>query len=326
MKLVYYSLSMSGDEYDNNRVFQLINSIKSLRKFNSSIRVQLHLFGELPPSIVEKLVRLNVHIVPFESYTTLIEQSFAGVGKWLSRYPVMHKFLTMQTFIREKLDQVLYLDSDTYINADINILFNKYNEADLYAREEPGCRLSKIGYHPDYLNEEKLFELATQQGCNYVAPFNSGVVLMNQDVWKRMLDHSNKYIGYVAGCSLWIEQKINKSDVTYMGYQFRTNFPDLNYLHDHKSELSKYLESIDPMPFPSVNYWIKEQVALWLTLGRIEDVAIDYFHMNDVLQGGEELNAPGQLKMPVVSHYFSHNTRAFLDAVNANSSLYRKPG
>jgi hypothetical protein len=316
MRLVYYSLLLPENSYNKVRINQLIGSVQSLRKFNSSIRVQVHLIGELPESALAKLKSFNVHIINFQPYADLIEQHLPGCGLWLSRYPVMHKFLTMNALQQFNPAQALYLDSDTYILGDIERLFDNYSDAHIYAREEPGSRNSPIGYHPDYLDEDKLFALEAELNCSKVEPFNTGVLLMNKNIWAQLLCLAREYLMHIARFSIWMEGK----------EQSRNASPDVVYLTRNKSNLCDVIEKLPPLPFPSSNFWIKEQVALWLSVGSIKNISTGTFELDHVLQGGEELRAPGQLLMPIVSHYYTKNTTLFIETIQSTRfhTLYRE--
>ena len=57
--------------------------------------------------------------------------------------------------------------------------------------------------------------------------------------------------------------------------------------------------------FPSKNPWIIEEVALWLTLGRLSWLTHDILSRQDVVQGSEYSSQAGYL----LAHYFSRNER-----------------
>jgi hypothetical protein len=57
------------------------------------------------------------------------------------------------------------------------------------------------------------------------------------------------------------------------------------------------------LPFPCRNAWLLEEIAVWLTLGRIAGLAHDVLHRSDSTQNGECLAWRGN--PPVVAHYFS---------------------
>ena len=63
---------------------------------------------------------------------------------------------------------------------------------------------------------------------------------------------------------------------------------------------------VEDLPFPSSNFWILEQVALWLTMGHVPGFTHGHLSRDHVLQGGEQNEAC------VVHHYFGVNKNAFL--------------
>lgn len=313
MKVVYYSLFLTGQKSDELRIFQLTTSVQSLRQHNMSIPVRLHLLGELPAGVVSLLDRLSVDVVEFPTYREMIDKQVPGLGEWLELYPVMHKFLTMEALLDTPWEQVLYLDSDTYIHSDVEKLFAHYTGMDLYAREEPGSRLSPLGYHKDYLDEDRLYELAKGEACQPVRPFNSGVVLFNMELWRRLLDVSRDYVRFIIRMSLWME-----SNGPGPG-----KLPDIDYLRENRLLLARYLDGLVPLQFPGSNYWIKEQMSLWLSVGKVEGAQAGFLDRKHVLQGCEEVQAEGILERPIISHYYSQNTRAFLVRVSSGK-LYRE--
>jgi hypothetical protein len=98
--------------------------------------------------------------------------------------------------------------------------------------------------------------------------------------------------------------------------------PDIYYLRRHKSDLAAYLKDLKPMQFPGSNYWIKEEMALWLTVGKIDPVKLGCFGKRYVLQGCEEIIKECAFAKPVVSHYYSNNTQLFFEKLNTIS--YKK--
>ncbi len=60
---------------------------------------------------------------------------------------------------------------------------------------------------------------------------------------------------------------------------------------------------------PTQNVWIKDEVALWLTLARMPQVRVGLFSRHDVLQGPEYQQVG--LSTHLVAHYFSVNEESF---------------
>ena len=226
-------------------------------------------------------------------------------------YPVMHKFLTMNSLSDNPQDQVLYLDSDTYVHCDIEGLFESHSELDLYAREEPGTKRSHLDYQKNYVDEDRLYEIAEIESCQPIFPFNTGVVLYNNGMWKRLLEFTQEYLEYIARFSMWMEAR---------GFGLYDH-PDIYYFRRHKSDLASRLKDLNPFEFPGSNYWIKEEMALWLTAEKVQDVKAGCFDKKYVLQGCEEINKENIFKIPVISHYYSNNTELFLSRVN--SKIYK---
>ena len=66
-----------------------------------------------------------------------------------------------------------------------------------------------------------------------------------------------------------------------------------------------------PLEYPSKDYWILEQIALWLTLGKVQDFSHGQFPMADVLQNGEFMMYRSYRSKCTVVHYFRGNEDLF---------------
>jgi len=74
--------------------------------------------------------------------------------------------------------------------------------------------------------------------------------------------------------------------------------------------------------FPSENAWIIEEVALWLTMGRLPWLTHDLLSRQDVVQGSEHSSHAGYL----LAHYFSHREKRFFnDLPRIRSEIDRIP-
>jgi hypothetical protein len=69
---------------------------------------------------------------------------------------------------------------------------------------------------------------------------------------------------------------------------------------------------VSDLPFPSSNFWIVDQVALWLTLGQIPGLTHGRLSRADVTQGGEQA---GDTNSGIVYHYFGIDKADFLSGI-----------
>src|ERR1700741_323312 len=92
MRFVYSSLANFPDA---GREWQLIQSIRSLRRHNHSIPIWLFLFnGGAPSELLDEAERWNVHIHFLGDYHEFLQRSHRR-GSVLARYPTFHKFLAL---------------------------------------------------------------------------------------------------------------------------------------------------------------------------------------------------------------------------------------
>lgn len=61
------------------------------------------------------------------------------------------------------------------------------------------------------------------------------------------------------------------------------------------------------LPFPSTNWWILDEVAMWLALGHVPGVRTADFLPGDVAQNGEFVTAEPRAAGWIVCHYYSQN-------------------
>ncbi|MCA9664357.1 MAG: hypothetical protein KC503_02180, partial [Myxococcales bacterium] len=236
-------------------------SRESLRRHAPALPVTILCFGDID------LGDLEAEVERRGSYEHSLDEHAATLGG----YPVLHKWIGLAQIAAAPHEQLLYLDNDTYICADLDPLFTAHAEHDFYAREEPFTMRSPHGYDPEYVDELALASLAYGQGCKAIPPYNLGVVLLNNGLCGRL------------GAVL----------------------PDL------LAFAARFAQGT--LPYPSSNRWIIEQVALWLSLGRIEGLTHGLLDRSLVAQDDEFLATSSA----AVVHYFSRNTDAFLGSTDA---------
>lgn len=298
-RLVYYSLATSPN---GSRETQWIQSIRSLRRHNAHIPVQLFLFNGAPPAMLREAHRQRVEVFELGDYVQYLDRLFVH-GSLLARYPTFHKFLVLTHSPARAANQILYLDCDTFFFDDVAKLFNRYESFDWCAREEPTSRASHSACDPSHLDERSFESQARAAGLHYVYPCNTGFCLMNRATWERLDALRTVYLELawrlligrllaVARPSAW-ESELRAATMSRItnGDRFRA------------------------LPFPSQNHWIIDEIALWLTLGHIPNLSQGLLHRDDVAQGSEfgEALRPGWLC--IAAHYFSSLEAAFFNMI-----------
>ena len=234
--VVFYSYVISDhDHVNDHELKRLEHSIGSLREFNNEIPV--YLFCDDPEFIPEYFSSdYHVNVLPFE------EQPNHGML-------FIYKWFNLKYFEDGKgtyVDaNILYLDSDTIFHGDVQYLFDHYNYADVFGREEFGFR------HDPNIGGGKGIRKA----------------LDNVDQCIRDLGGEDQIFKYCTGVML-----------------FRNGF-QLDFIDrlDELLELMFRLKN-GKIPYPVPNPRIVDEYALWIILSRI-GVYPGLFATQDVTQG-----------------------------------------
>jgi hypothetical protein len=291
MRLVFYSLYARENE---PHAYQLLRSVASLREYNGEIGIYLFLYGDLT-SEAERALRLhNVKIHRPGSYLQRLKEA-SGAAEVLACYPTLHKFLCLG-LIPPQATQVLYLDCDTFFFGDVVLLFKIYRTHDVYAREEPYSSQSHLGFRPSIVDEPNLARLSRQLKIGDVVPFNSGVLLMNNGVWRKLHRRRKQLFAYALR----------------LIYGLALNEGGNAELDATRSAVVATLRKrkLQPLQFPGSNTWIVAQVSLWLTAASVPALQIGIFSRDQVIQDGEFLQSDTN-HQPVVCHYFTNETVRF---------------
>ena len=155
-------------------------SWESLRKHNKDIEVRFCLDGcsEHEYHIWSLLCEdNNVSMFPFHS-------SFSAS---LPNAWCIHRWYNLQLWIEEDLN-ILYLDADTYINSDIQQVFDLYSRDAIYGREELGFRhdpnSGASGEDPRFFLDLVDASIVAQGGISEVQKYCLGVILLNHSIHK----------------------------------------------------------------------------------------------------------------------------------------------
>lgn len=303
-RLVCYSVVLQNPVWRPILLRQILASIKSLRTHNKSVWVHVFVYGE-EPELARILAPYDVTIHNQGSYEDRLDRSLRHGAEVFCRYPVLHKLLNFAEIDALAPDQVLLVDCDTMFFTDVNMLFERYSKADCYAREEPFCKRSALGYDPHSIDEDLLAIVAASEGIVPPPPFNLGVTLLNNELWHRIPPDS-LILSYVWRFTAWmaLNRRENESAITdgetgvdYCCAQIR-HFTD-------KEDVRKAIQ------YPSQNRWILEQFAFWMTLGHIPNFIYEDFRKQDVIQGSEFAANLMQASDWILCHYFTGNTKAF---------------
>lgn len=299
MRLVYYSLANFPDQ---SRERQWIQSVRSLRTYNRSFPVWLLLFNGASDELFREAERQKVHVHSLGNYAEFL-QGIHPRGSILSLYPTFHKFLALDNLPLQSLTQLLYLDCDTFFFDDVDLLFEQHTTDDWYAREEPGSLRSHFAYDPRHVDETLLKYIARSEGLQYVPPFNSGVCLLNHGIWHKLNELRETYLSTVW--RLLCGRELS-------GHEFNLHDPQI-----HSAVLDAITDDdrSNALPYPSANEWIIEQIALWLTLGKLPNFSLGTFSSGEVPQGGEYENIRTSGTRCVLSHYFSGGEEWFFSCV-----------
>ena len=287
MNLVYYSLVGQPPHCD-----QWIQSIRSLRRYNRQIPVHLFYYGDLYMQVCQEAHRHNVVLHFMGDYA----RSFANYGNRQHAYAhfkTLHKFRNLR--LLPQADQVLFLDCDTYFFADVERLFASYRKAHWYAREEVMTRRSHYGYNPDWVNEESLADVADQNQVRRTIPCNTGVCLMNHQIWLTIADCYEKFLDFAWRLLVGAHLKIEPNLPVVRDY-----ITD----HDRRTAITNY---------PTSSVWIHEEVAVWLMLGAIPGLLDDAMNRTDVIQGGE--TDPMPVQPVILAHYWTSLQNKFFNQV-----------
>jgi hypothetical protein len=289
VNIVYYSLVVTPVATCQ---WQWIQSIKSLRLYNRTIPVYLFIYGAVDSQVLVEADRHNVRLVQLGAYSGCFRGVAGNRAAALSSYPTLHKFLSLASLPPKAPSQILFLDCDTYFFGNVDNLFSHYHTCQWYAREEPFSQRSTFGYDPGRLDETMLAQLFQAENLTPVAPYNSGVCILNHGIWKELVDLRDDFLNYAWRLMVGIHQDQHpRAKLTEMQAEL-------------VEESATELDRKSALRYPSSNFWILDQVALWLTLGKIPSFSHDYLSKKDAIQNGEYSDTSPSTRR-IVAHYYS---------------------
>lgn len=297
-RLVHYSLVLPDDDPRPDLVWQLGVSLQTLRAHNRDMPVVLFLYGPMTGELYEicRAHGVMVHLQgPYQQRLAALCPTGAPA---LARYPLLHKYLNFRELAETGATQVLCCDCDTVFLGDVARIFDRYGHADLVAREEVHSRRSHYGADRTFVDETLLSRLAGADEAATIPPFNAGVILLNHGVVRRLVGLDALFVDYAWRFLLWMAQHPVAGAAAAYG--------ELDAAHEargpaYAGELGRAL------PYPSVNRWILDEVALWLALGHVEGLRTADFDRRDVAQNGEFGGSDPARAGWTVCHYYSQN-------------------
>ena len=228
--IVFYSYKKSiHDHINDHELKRFEHSIRSLRDFNDEIPV--YLFCDDPAFIpLYFRTHYNVNVLP------LVKQGKHGML-------FIYRWFNLNYFKEEA--NILYVDSDTVFYGDVQYLFDHYNYAEVFGREEFGFRHDpntgggkNIREALDYVDQ--CIEEAGGQG--HIYKYCMGVMLFNRGVHLDIVERLGELV------ELMFKLKDGK------------------------------------IPYPVPNPRIIDEYAMWVLLSRM-GVFGELFGVQDVTQG-----------------------------------------
>ena len=161
-------------------------SWSTLRKYNTEIEIRF-CYNGMTDALDHSSVNLDKWKTLCDDYGVIMypfHESFTGEepNAWC-----IHRWYNLALWKDESLN-VLYLDADTYINGDIQLVFDIYKRDPVYGREELGFRhdpnLGVCGEDPRFYLDLIDASILAQGGKTEVQKYCLGVILLNHSTHK----------------------------------------------------------------------------------------------------------------------------------------------
>jgi hypothetical protein len=291
---VYYSLTADAD---GARERQWAHSVRSLRRHNADIPVVLFLYGGARAETLATAREAGVHVEPMGEYPAALGDI---PGHWrapLVSLPTLHKLLSVRSLALCGTPLV-YLDCDTYFFGDIARLFVQYGAWDFCARQEPLTLRSAEGHDWTYIDAHAFAGLALAEGLVVIPAYNTGVMLFSAALARTLATLLDDFIWYawrlMLGACLWRPDLVGDDELVRMAR---------NSSGPGEQRLA--------LNYPAASLWILDEIATWLTLGRIPGLTHDAFLLGDVAQNGECAATDGERCGRILAHYFTSGEARF---------------
>ena len=291
MRAIYYSLLCDPiGRYER----QWARSVASLRRHDPDTQIVLCLYGAATPETVNVARARRVQLVPMGSYSSAFGDIPPHWARALSSFPTLHKLLSLRAVCAGTSESLIFLDCDTYLRGDIRTLPMLYGDHDWCAREEPNSSRSAYGYDSGYLDESALSGLGIAEGLVPIPPYNTGVFQLSHSAATHLITLLEDFLWYawrlLLGACLWRPDVVGDADLV----RFVRSAAGAS---EHQLALA----------YPSSNMWILEEIATWLTLGRIPRLSHKTFEPGHVAQGSEYRTGDY-----LIAHYYSTGEDQFV--------------
>jgi hypothetical protein len=298
-RLVHYSLSLPHDHPRPDLIRQFRASVATLREHNGAIPAVLFVHGTLTAELAGICGEHDVMVHEQGPYEQRLAALCPAGWQALARYPLLHKFLNLRELAATGAAQVLCCDCDTVFFRDVAELFDRYGGPDVVAREEVHSGRSAYGADTSFIDESLLALLAVREGGVRVPPFNLGVVLLNNGLARRLDGLDALLLDYAWRLVCWMALNPAGGEAAAFG--------EFQGAAEARATAGP-ADLIRALPYPSVNRWILDEVALWLALGHVEGLRTADFAPHDVAQNGEFAGSDPRAAGWVMCHYYSQNT------------------
>lgn len=299
-RLVHYSLSLPHDDPRPDLIGQFEASVRTLREHNRDIPVALFVHGGMPPELAAACGEHDVMVHDQGPYANRLAALCPAGWPALARYPLLHKFLNLREVAAVGASQVLCCDCDTVFFADVAALFDRCAGPDVVAREEVHSSRSAYGVDSEFIDEPLLARLAASEGASAIPPFNLGVVLLNNGVSGRLAALDGLLVDYAWRFVCWMAQHPVEGTAA-------AAFGEFGGVAEARA-VARRADHARALPYPSVNRWILDEVALWLALGHVPGLVTADFDPGDVAQNGEFARSDSRSAGWILCHYYSQNT------------------
>jgi len=297
-RLVHYSISLEPGEHRPDLIGQLDAAATTLREHNPHIPAVVFLYGALTPDLATVCRDHGLMVHEQGPYEQRLAELCPDGWPALARYPLLHRFLNFAELAQAGAEQALYLDCDTLVLDDVELLFDRYADADVAAREEVHTSRNHHGTDRAFVDEPLLARLAQAEGAVAIPPFNLGVVLFGRGVVATLAAYEALFVDYAWRFAVWTAQHpVDGASAAFGEFLGAAEAAAVTT----PGALARAL------PYPSTNRWILDEVALWMTLGHVPGLRVADIDRGDLAENGEFSAAHPTGASWVLCHYYSQN-------------------
>ena len=198
---IVYSFHVREKNLTHNLCYkELLYSIDTLRKYNRDIQVYIYISPSNLDTSILKLDK-NTHLIKFDN---IIDDGWPE--SWVQKQYIdllKHRWENaIKSVVNFKLDNILYLDTDTVFYNNPNLLFDKYgNTNNVWAKQDNSdFIMKKIQVYPG---------------------MNDGQFILSKNVANlEILDHIKFYVGHVLEKNKHILTEAEYLDLHWVSVQY----------------------------------------------------------------------------------------------------------